>query len=108
MSNTRPCPFPLPNGVPTADQSTFDRLHTHAGSLAYAASKVEGIGGAERLDEDGVADLIGSARLVAGLAADALDLAVWAARDHGWSWQQIGDTFGITKQAAQQRFGGAK
>lgn len=103
-----PCPFGLPNGVPHSDQSSFERLHSHAGSLAHAANQVDGIGGTQRLDTEGVADLLSSAQYVSGLAADALDLAVWAARDHGWSWQQIGDAFGISRQAAQQRFRGAK
>ena len=30
---------------------------------------------------------------------------VGAARRAGATWQQVGDAFGITRQAAQQRFG---
>lgn len=102
------CVYDFPNGVPYLDQTTFDRLHQQAASLAHTASKTEGIGGTERLDTEAAFDLVRHAQHVASLAADALDLAVDAARDHGLSWQQIGDAFGITKQAAQQRFGGAK
>lgn len=32
-------------------------------------------------------------------------LAVQIAREKGATWEQVGDTLGVTKQAAQQRFG---
>ncbi len=39
--------------------------------------------------------------------ADALrEQAVRQARRNGWSWEAIGRSLGITKQAAQQRYGG--
>ena len=39
-------------------------------------------------------------------AADALrEQAVLQARRSGWSWEAIGRSLGITKQAAQQRYG---
>lgn len=34
-----------------------------------------------------------------------LELSVGIARERGATWEQIGEVFGITKQAAQQRFG---
>ena len=37
-------------------------------------------------------------------AREDLDAAVRAARNIGCSWQQIADLFGLTRQAAQQRF----
>lgn len=44
----------------------------------------------------------------ARLAAAEKDLraSVQRARDEGATWQEIGDALGITRQAAQQRFGG--
>jgi hypothetical protein len=39
-------------------------------------------------------------------AEDTLTRAVRAARDQGVSWTQIGYQLGVSKQAAQQRFGG--
>ncbi|MCD2190995.1 sigma-70 family RNA polymerase sigma factor [Actinomycetospora soli] len=36
---------------------------------------------------------------------DALEAAVRAARAHGRSWARIGGLLGVTRQAAQQRFG---
>jgi len=45
----------------------------------------------------------------AGIARESMDRlelgAVRIARAQGWSWEQIGDALGVTKQAAQQRFG---
>ena len=38
-------------------------------------------------------------------ARQAVDAAVQDARSQGCSWTQIGSELGITKQAAQQRFG---
>jgi hypothetical protein len=39
-------------------------------------------------------------------ASDLLGQAVTGARRAGLSWEAIGGVFGVTKQAAQQRFGG--
>lgn len=38
-------------------------------------------------------------------AEDALYRAVEDAREAGMSWQAIGDVLGVSRQAAQQRFG---
>ena len=32
-------------------------------------------------------------------------LQVANARDHGWSWEQIGESLGVTKQAAHKKHG---
>lgn len=37
---------------------------------------------------------------------DSIRDVVAHARDLGWTWDAIGDTFGVSKQAAQQRWGG--
>lgn len=49
--------------------------------------------------------LVGDARALA-LAEQRLDKAARRARAAGASWGQLGDAIGITRQAAQQRFGG--
>lgn len=41
------------------------------------------------------------------VAGDLLQQAVTAARANGHSWAEIGETLGLTRQAAQQRFGRA-
>ena len=100
-----PCPFDLPNGVPSLDQSSFDRLHLMAGSMSYLAQRIEGIGGLSTEDPAQVTELVGAAQQAVEAANDALDLAVEAARDHGVTWQTIGYLLGTTRQAAQMRFG---
>jgi hypothetical protein len=53
-------------------------------------------------------DPLTQVRQAAGQLTDyqvALENRVAAARDALVTWQQIGDVFGISKQAAQQRFG---
>ena len=101
---TTTCPYGIPSGS-ILDANTFDRLHAFAGSLADDSSKIDGIGGTERATTEQLSDLIRHAQQIVELANDARDLAVEAARDHGWSWQQIGDTFGISRQSAHERFG---
>jgi hypothetical protein len=36
----------------------------------------------------------------------ALTLAVWGLREFGYSWAEIATRLGVTRQAAQQRWGG--
>lgn len=42
-----------------------------------------------------------------GVARDLLRQSVTSARAHGHSWAAIGATLGMSRQAVQQRFGGA-
>lgn len=51
-------------------------------------------------------DVIEAAHVIADEAATGLRRWVDAARRAGLSWSEVGDTLGISKQAAQQRFGG--
>jgi predicted DNA-binding protein YlxM (UPF0122 family) len=39
------------------------------------------------------------------MAGEHVRLAVIAAKDYGFTWAEIADAFGISRQAAQQRFG---
>lgn len=50
-------------------------------------------------------DGVREAMLVRAAAHRALLAAVQAARTTGASWTQIGQVFGISRQAAQKRFG---
>ena len=45
---------------------------------------------------------------LSSLLDDAITEAVIGLRAHGYSWAEIGDRLGITRQAAQQRWGGDK
>jgi hypothetical protein len=63
----------------------------------------------ERLDTDPSAtlELISIAQSAHGTTQKVLADAVRAARDAEHSWSAIGEVLGMSKQAAQQRFGGA-
>lgn len=114
MTQRRQCVYTIPDGVPYMDQGTFDRLHQAAGALAYTATEgesqkgIEGIGGTRVPTAEELVEFVDQARWVLGLAKDAADLAVERAREGGVTWQQIGDAFGMTREAAQMRFGRAK
>jgi hypothetical protein len=56
----------------------------------------------------GVLDWIGQAHARLGAAEAELAAAVTRARQHGHSWAAIAARAGITRQAAQQRFGTAQ
>ena len=43
---------------------------------------------------------------LSGLLDDAISEAVIGLRTHGYSWAEIGSRIGISRQAAQQRWGG--
>lgn len=101
---TTRCPVALPDGS-ILDAGTFDRLHAFAAMLANDTATIEGIGGTVQATSEQLADLLRDVQRVVELANDARDLAVGSAREHGWSWQQVGDAFGITRQSAHERFG---
>jgi hypothetical protein len=49
-------------------------------------------------------NMLGSVRLVELAADQARRAIVTEARADGWTWQEIGDALGTTRQNAQQRF----
>ena len=77
-------------------QKAVARLHEHAGSMLVAPVLA------------GDMDALGLLRasIEAQTQATALvSLAAERAREDGFSWQDIGDVLGVTRQAAFQRFG---
>ncbi|MBW8706172.1 hypothetical protein MBT84_41805 [Streptomyces sp. MBT84] len=50
-------------------------------------------------------DLVRRSQAVDDLAEQVFKLCVQQSRDAGHTWQEIGDLFGVTRQAAFQRFG---
>lgn len=50
-------------------------------------------------------DLVRDAERARELSGQVRDLCVQQSRDAGHTWQEIGDLFGVTRQAAFQRFG---
>lgn len=82
------------NPVRTAE--LLDDKVATAKSLAAQAEQAN-------LDSD-LPDTIHALSCLAQTAESALRTAVDLARDRGATWQQIGDMFGVTRQAAQERF----
>lgn len=56
------------------------------------------------IDADGIQRLQSHTRLEHALRA-VVDAGVILAREQGRSWSEIGEALGVSKQAAQQRFG---
>ncbi|MFF5082494.1 hypothetical protein ACFY36_36075 [Actinoplanes sp. NPDC000266] len=55
-------------------------------------------------DVEALRDMVG----LSGLLDEAINDAVIGLRAHGYSWAEIGDRLGISRQAAQQRWGADK
>ncbi|GAA2858359.1 hypothetical protein Acy02nite_22190 [Actinoplanes cyaneus] len=55
-------------------------------------------------DVEALRDMVG----LSDLLDDAITDAVKGLRTHGYSWAEIADRLGITRQAAHQRWGGDK
>ncbi|GAA4154414.1 hypothetical protein GCM10022286_01960 [Gryllotalpicola daejeonensis] len=56
-------------------------------------------------DPDGALELVDAARVAAEEAARLLRQSIDSARAAGHSWAAVGELLGVSKQAAQQRFG---
>lgn len=99
------CPFECDN---TSDAMPAHRLHRAAASFTYEYGDADGAGGTRRLTGDEVGEMLAASKWVVSHAEETLRLAVWVARDHGASWADVGAGLGISKQAAQQRFGSTR
>ncbi|MEU4694333.1 hypothetical protein [Actinoplanes sp. NPDC023714] len=55
-------------------------------------------------DVEALRDMVG----LSGQLDDAISEAVTGLRQHGYSWAEIGQRLGISRQAAQQRWGGTE
>lgn len=73
--------------------------------IDWAAERIPPFTGDSR---DGFDDALTAAHVIADEARLSLHRWVDAARRSGLSWAEIGAVLGITKQAAQQRFGSAE
>jgi hypothetical protein len=103
VNDRTPCFADLP--ASRNDRTPFDAAHATAAMLAYDARRIEGIGGLDVPTDDQLHNLITDAKRLADHAEEVLRLAVWRCRESGMSWSDVGARFGITRQAAQQRFG---
>jgi hypothetical protein len=88
------------------DLKSEDEIRSRAGNIALAwyVEKNGEFRGDSPLD---YADMIGASHIAADESRLALHRWVDAGRRASLSWAEIGQLIGTTKQAAQQRFGGA-
>lgn len=104
----RPCPWTAPNGEPWSAWPHVDRLHALAGSLAEPYNAFLEDGGWTEDEKPEVDYRLSQVRETLAVRA-ALDEAtselVRNAREAGATWEQVGKALGITRQAAQMRFG---
>jgi hypothetical protein len=87
--------------MPTAT-TTRSTARLVAGSLRSHCEDVRAL--LQEPDEQIIA-LTSHAPQILRAAEELVALLVTNARDHGATWADVGETFGITRSAAQQRFG---
>ena len=75
------------------------------GAIAEAVLATPGGGAALDDDPDAYLRLVAAARVAADTSGRMLRDAVASARAAGHSWDTLGGVLGVTRQAAQQRFG---
>jgi hypothetical protein len=95
----------LPGSFRQAADSTRGDLHA---LLKVSADRLRECAEVARRAAPGQADvqaMLSSATRLREMADAVREQAVLQARRTGWSWEAIGRSLGITKQAAQQRYG---
>lgn len=88
-----------------ASRSAADRLHSFA---AMWAEPYEQEPPRETSERDFFTGRLAEARQLQENMEAALLEGVRDARRYGASWTDVGDALGVSRQAAQQRFGGVK
>lgn len=81
------------------------RRREHVENDAYTAFCTRIIRAAGRRVADGDVDALPDLLSLVGEVDEALTTAVTGLRDFGYSWAEIASRLGITRQAAQQRWG---
>jgi len=111
----RSCPFTFGNGKPVRNgESVYrtwserDHLHNKAAILAqrYDDWLMEREEGDDHSPRTFYASRIQDVQAIRNYVTAAEVELVREAREHGLSWQDIGTQLGISRQAAQQRYGG--
>lgn len=106
MTKLSNCPFDVEIG---RDVRPADELHSIAAGYTwgYYRSKEEDPEAPQHDLSDHVwrLHMLTQAATMVRLADEIARDTVWRCRDEGASWEEIGRGLGITKQAAQQRFG---
>lgn len=113
----RSCPFTFGNGRPVRKgESVYrtwserDHLHNKAAILAqrYEDWLLEQEDNADHTPRTFYATRLQDVLMIRNYVTAAEMELVREAREHGLSWQDIGTQLGISRQAAQQRWGGVK
>lgn len=78
-----------------------------ADAVGQVVLSTAGVGRTDALDAEGYLALIAASAAAEEAAREMLHRSVMAARAAGVSWARIGERLGMTRQAAQQRFGTA-
>jgi hypothetical protein len=99
------CPYPLHTNAQDSASSPISNLHLQA---AYVEDEVADALKFERMPtheaRQRAAHMLDSMKTARYLLNQAERQVVQVARAHGASWADIGASYGISRQAAQQRF----
>ena len=102
MTDPQPIPFSR-NAV--KKNLTRKRPRRHVENDEYADFLRRALRAYGRRVADGDIDALASFNALVAEAAEQLGEAVFFLRVHGYSWADIGQRLGVTRQAAQQRWG---
>ncbi len=95
----------LPGSLREAAGSTIEDLHALLKTSADRLRECAAMAGRATLGKADVQAMLSAATRLRDMADALREQAVVQARKAGWSWEAIGRSLGITKQAAQQRYG---
>jgi hypothetical protein len=88
--------------------SEAETLRIREGVAAAILAGPEGLGRALERDPESYLRLVAATRVGAEESSRLLREAIGGARSAGHSWEVIGRRLGVSRQAAQQRFGGTR
>jgi hypothetical protein len=100
---TGPRPEPRSNVNPALTRKRRRRVVENYDYVAFLRRAIRALG--RRIAAGDIDSLADAAYLSAQLDATIKD-AITALRQRGYSWADVGLQFGVTRQAAQQRWGG--
>jgi hypothetical protein len=106
----RPCAYTVSTDA-YRNWAAADRLHSIVGSFAEPYDEFLADGGwteEEKPEAEYRLRQVRETKVVQDALNEATSEAVRNARMAGATWEQVGEALGITTQAAQKRFGGAK
>jgi hypothetical protein len=100
---TEPRPETCPDVKPALTRKNRGRVIENDEYAAFLHRTIRAFG---RRIASGDIDALGDAAYLSAHLDAAIKTAITGLRKHGYSWADIGLQLGVTKQAAQQRWGG--